>query len=147
MKTLYTAVLVMALSVALSASMLTPVCGEDETRQNEMEPAAQEFSIARMVVAAAVRDREPVDVSDTFPSSTENVYCFVEAEDIISDVQVSFVWSYEGKEVHRFTLPLEKGPKWRTFASKNLYGKKGTWKVEIQDSAGNTVKAVSFKVE
>ena len=147
MKTIYTAVFIVVLSVAVLGSTLTFVYGEEGTQQKGMEPAAQKFSIVRMVVAAAVQDREPVEVSETFPASTESVYCFIEAKDIADDIQVSFVWYYEGKEVHRFILPLEKGPKWRTFASKNLFGQRGTWKVELQDPAGNTVKSVSFKVE
>jgi hypothetical protein len=106
-----------------------------------------QFTIVRMVIAADIQDREPVGAAETFPASTEYVYCFIEAKDIAADVQVSFVWYYEGKEVHRFMLPLGKGPKWRTFSSKNLYGQKGPWKVELRDSAGNIVKTVSFAVE
>jgi hypothetical protein len=147
MKTIYTAVFILALSIVLSVTMLYPVYGEEEHMQKATIPAAQEFSVARMVVAEAVQDKEPVNVSETFPATTESVYCFIEAKDIASAAPVSFIWSYEGKEVHRFTLPLEKGTKWRTFASKKLYGQKGTWKVELQDSAGNTVKTIAFKVE
>ena len=121
MRTAYMMVFIMALSISVAGSMVSPAYGEEGPVQKEMAPAVHDFSLERMAVATAVQDREPVDVSDTFPASTEKVYCFIEAKDISADVQVTFVWYYEGKELHRFTLPLEKGPKWRTFSSKNLY--------------------------
>jgi hypothetical protein len=39
------------------------------------------------------------------------------------------------------------GPRWRTYADKNLYGLKGDWKVEVRDAKGNLIKDVKFKVE
>jgi hypothetical protein len=39
------------------------------------------------------------------------------------------------------------GPRWRTYAFKNLWGLKGDWRVEIKDADGNLLKDVKFKVE
>ncbi len=105
------------------------------------------FTVARMVIAQGVEDREPVGVAETFPSSAEMVYCFIEATHIEDDTMVMVVWSYGGKEVHTYDLQLQKGPRWRTFAYKNLRGQTGEWKVEIRDSSGNSVKSVTFRVE
>jgi hypothetical protein len=112
-------------------------------------PAKQNtpFKVAKMVVATGVENREPVGVSETFPSSTEKVYSFLEAKDIAEDTQVTFVWYLGGKEMFKIDLPLKKGPKWRTYSYKSLRGQKGDWKVELKDSAGSTVKSISFKVE
>jgi Protein of unknown function (DUF2914) len=79
--------------------------------------------------------------------STEKVYCFIEATNIPKDMDVTFVWSLAGKEQFKIALPLKMGPRWRTFALKNLYGMKGDWKVEIKDADGKLLKDISFKVE
>ncbi len=105
------------------------------------------FSIERFVIAGGVENREPVDVKDTFPSTTEKVYCFIEARNIKDDTNITVVWSNNGKEVLKTSLPLKKGFRWRTYADKKLYGMKGEWKVDILDGAGNPVKSVTFKVE
>jgi hypothetical protein len=42
-------------------------------------------------------------------------------------------------------LPLKTGPKWRTYANKNLRGQKGEWKVEIKDSEGKVLKDVNSR--
>jgi len=94
-----------------------------------------------------VQDREPVGVEETFPASTEKVYCFIEATNISADTEATFVWYHEGQEMRSFTLPIMQGPRWRTYAYKNLYGKTGNWKVEIRDTSNNLVKSITFKVE
>ncbi len=105
------------------------------------------FAIERLVIAGGVESREPVDVRDTFPSTTEKVYCFIEARDIKEDTNITVAWSNNGKEVLRTSLPLKKGFRWRTYADKRLYGMKGEWKVDVLDGSGNPVKSITFKVE
>ncbi len=105
------------------------------------------FTIARLVVGTGVENREPVGVAENFPATTEKVYCFLEATEISKDIEISFVWLHGEKEMLKTNLPLNMGPKWRTFANKNVGGMKGDWKVEIRDSGGNLVKDVKFKVE
>lgn len=105
------------------------------------------FTIARLVVGTGVENSEPVGVAEAFPASTEKVFCFLEAIDISKDTEISFAWSYGGKEMLKTTLPLKAGPKWRTYANKNLRELKGEWKVEVKDSDGKVLKDVKFKVE
>ena len=116
--------------------MSVPATGQDK-----------EFTVARLVVGTAVENREPVGVAETFPATTEKVYCFLEATEISKDTEVSFVWFLGDKEMAKTNLPLTMGPKWRTFANKTIGGMKGDWKVEIRDANGNLVKDVKFKVE
>jgi hypothetical protein len=71
----------------------------------------------------------------------------MEATQIPKDTEISFVWSYGGKEMLKTTLPLKAGAKWRTYANKNLRGLKGEWKGEIKNSDGKVLKDVKFKVE
>ncbi len=107
----------------------------------------KEFTIARLVVGTGVENREPVGVAETFPATTEKVYCFLEATEIPKDTEISFVWFLGEKEMLKTNLPLQTGPKWRTFANKNIGGMKGDWRVEVRDVKGNLVKDIKFKVE
>jgi hypothetical protein len=127
------------LSVLLAMTILgisLPVSGQEK-----------EFTIARLVVGTGVENREPVGVAGTFPATTEKVYCFLEAAEILKDTEISFVWFQGEKEMLKTNLPLQTGPKWRTFADKNIGGMKGDWKVEVRDVKGNLVKDIKFKVE
>ncbi len=122
-------------------TMVPQAYGEEKAKEDAG------LTIARLVVGTGVENSEPVGATETFPASTEKVYCFLEATNIAKDTEVSFVWSYGDKEMLKTTLPLKAGPKWRTYANKNLRGQKGEWKVEIKDPDGKVMKEVKFKVE
>jgi hypothetical protein len=107
----------------------------------------REFTIARLVVGTGVENREPVGGAETFPVTTEKVYCFLEATDILKDTEISFVWFHGDKEMLKTNLRLQMGLKWRTFACKNIAEMKGDWKVEVRDVKGSLVKDIKFKVE
>lgn len=105
------------------------------------------FAVEKLVVASGVQDREPVGVSETFPATQDEVYCFLAARDITKDTRVKFVWYFEGQETASVEIPLKEGPRWRTWSSKKVAGKSGQWKVELEDEAGNTVGEAAFTVQ
>jgi hypothetical protein len=105
------------------------------------------FIIERMVISGKIVDLEPIAAGEVFSAVTEKVYCFLETRDIDEDTSVSLVWYFENKEMSRVSLPLTKGPRWRTYSSKKLGGLKGDWKVELQDSSGIVHNSVTFQVQ
>ncbi len=135
------AVLGMALSVYAQEN------AKQETPAKETAKEGAPFAVKRFVIGTGVENGEPTGVAETFPASTEKIYCFLEATDIAKDTEVSFVWFNGDKELSKFTVPLKEGPRWRTYAYKNLREMKGDWKVEIRDSDGKVVKDAKFKVE
>jgi hypothetical protein len=139
--------LLITLAFVMILSVISESPGQEKVRQEPSPGEIRDFTIARLVVGTGVENREPVGVAESFPASTERVYCFLEAVDIVKDTEVSFVWYLDQNELLTFNLPLEKGARWRTFAFKNLHGQKGDWKVEIRDEDGKPLKEVKFKVE
>ena len=139
-------VMMAAMVVLLGAGgIVLSAFGQAKTEGTPKEAAA--LTIARVVIGTGVENSEPAGAAQTFPASTEKVYCFIEATNIPKDMDVTFVWSLGGKEQFKIALPLKMGPRWRTYALKNLHGMKGDWKVEIKDADGKLLKDVSFKVE
>ncbi len=136
--------LVLLISCALVGAFAHPALGQEKPKA---ETAAKEMVIARAVVGTGVENMEPVGAAETFSAATEKVFCFIEANNIPKDTEVSFVWSQGGIEVRKINLPLQAGPRWRTWANKNLGGQKGEWKVEIKDAEGKVLKEIKFKVE
>ncbi len=138
---------VLVLAIIVVWGIALPAYGQEKGKQEGPSKETAGFTIARLVVGTGVDQREPVGVGETFPASTEKVYCFLEAKDISKDTEISFVWFHGGKEVQKVSLPLKMGSRWRTYVSKNLGGLKGEWKVELRGADGNLRKDVKFKVE
>ena len=126
--------------------MTVVVFGQEKTEKKSPKEATG-FTIARIAVGTGVENKEPAGVAETFPGTTEKVYCFLEASDIAKDTEVSFVWYHGQDEKLKTVLPLKEGKRWRTYAAKNLRGLKGDWKVELKDATGNLLKETKFKVE
>ncbi len=136
--------LVLLISCALVGALALPALGQEKPKA---ESAVKEMTLARAVVGTGVEKMEPVGTAETFPATTEKVFCFIEANNIPKDMELAFVWSLGGKELWKINLPVKAGPKWRTWAHKNVAGQKGDWKVEIKDAEGKVLKEEKFKVE
>lgn len=137
----------MVLLVLIVWGMVLSASGQEKAKPEGAPKEMAALTIARAVVGTGVENSETVGAAETFPASTEKVYCFIEATNIPKDTEVTFVWSQGGKELSKFSLPLKMGPRWRTYAYKNINGLKGDWKVEIKDAEGKLLKDVKFKVE
>jgi hypothetical protein len=128
--------------VVMTVWITFPVFGQEKAKTEKTG-----LTVARLVIGTGVENKEPEGVAETFPATTEKVYCFLEATDIPEDVEITFIWFHGEKEMLKSALPLKMGPRWRTYADKNLYGLTGDWKVEVRDANGNLIKDVKFKVE
>ena len=127
------------------------VAGETENASVADEASAEDqasaFTISRAVVAEDVVELEPIGVADVFSADSDKAYLFLEATDIAGESEASVVWYRENEEAARVSLRIGQGQRWRTFASKNINGLPGQWKVEVEDAGGNVLKTVAFKVE
>jgi hypothetical protein len=140
-------IVVVVLAAMTVWGMICQVSGQAKPEQKGTLKDSPGFTIVRVVIGTGVENKEPIGVAETFPVSTEKVYCFLEANHIAKDTEVSLVWFHNQDEKLKTTLPLKMGRRWRTSADKNLRGLKGDWKIEIKDADGNLLKEVKFKVE
>ena len=133
--------------IAAVVFSIAPAASGQEKPKAEGAKKAGAFAVVRMVVGTGVENREPVGEADKFPAATEKVYCLLEATNIPKDMEITLLWFAGDKQVGEINLALKQGPKWRTWAFKNLRGLKGDWKVEAKTPDGKIVKEITFKVE
>jgi hypothetical protein len=107
----------------------------------------EDFAVDEMVFCAAIKDRTPVTVSDTFPSDITSVYCYtriVGAEDTIAVVHS---WFHGETRVSVVKLPV-KSPLWRTWSRKSIApGGRGEWKVDVIAPDESVVASKKFFLE
>ncbi len=104
------------------------------------------LTVTRMVIAGALRDRQPLNVGTTFPASQDKVFCYIELAGVTRDQKIAYVWTYGGKTETQ-TNQVKKSERWRTWSYKVLDGRRGDWKVDVLDESGNVLKSTTFKVE
>lgn len=113
-------ILILVLMIIAAWGMILPVYAQEKAKKEGAPKEMAPFAVKRLVIGTGVENGEPAGVAETFPASTEKVYCFLEATDIAKDTEVSFVWFTGEKELSKFSVPLKEGPRWRTYAYKNL---------------------------
>ncbi len=130
------------------ACATVPPAPQPTTTGTANAPApAPSFIISRMVISAGVMERTPLDMGTSFPASQEKVYCFLEFKDVEKETTVNVVWTFGQKEMDKIPLTIKPSPRYRTWATKTIYGMKGKWKVDVLDDKGNLLKSTEFIVQ
>ncbi|XYH99045.1 DUF2914 domain-containing protein [Sorangium sp. So ce1128] len=116
----------------------------------EKAKGAAELKVKRLVVAAGVKDREPVAPGTTFHApETERLYAFIEIEnrsEVEGEVTVAFVPPDGGAPVGNVTLGVGPSPRWRTWAFTRGARKPGEWTAVVRSETGEELARAPFEV-
>ena len=143
---LFSLIITLLLSVGFATAQQAPVPPPAPTPDANV-PAPANLTIARMEIAGAVENREPVGIAASFPATQDKVYCFLEFQKVTKSTTVTVVWTLGMNEMGKVPLTIKPYAKFRTWASKTIGGMKGDWKVDVLDEAGSVLKSAAFKVE
>jgi hypothetical protein len=138
---------------AASAALPSPAPAATTTSPRPPEPrrpAAQsdDLVVRRLVVAHGVKDREPVEASESFESG-HKVYAFVEVENRgrePGEVLVEFVPPGGGAPHGDVTLAVGAAPRWRTWAYTRTANTPGAWTAVVKNKKGDVLARASFEV-
>jgi hypothetical protein len=111
--------------------------------------ADDKLSVKRLVIAAGIKDREPVGAGTTFKSDAHRVYAFVEVENRgggPAEVVVEFEPPGGGAPHGDVKLSVGPAPRWRTWAYTRTAGTAGSWTVVVKNRKGDVLARAPFDV-
>jgi hypothetical protein len=98
-------------------------------------------------LAKKVLNKEPVEVSDTFPNTIKKVYCWTKIRAFKIPTYVVHEWYYKDKKMASVKLDI-KYPLFRTWSSKRIIPSWiGNWRVIVKDEEGNIIAVKSFSIQ
>jgi hypothetical protein len=104
------------------------------------------LEVSRMVICRGVAAREPVQPDSVFARDVGRLFCFTEIRGAETPTEIVHVWFWGEKEMARVRLPV-RAERWRTWSSKRILPEwTGTWRVEVQDTAGSVLRTASFRI-
>jgi len=107
-------------------------------------PEAPGLSVGEMVFCAAIKDKAPEAVADTFPSDIYGVYCFTRIVGARDTTSIRHVWYRGAEKVGERRLAVRSSP-WRTWSSKEMREEwRGEWTVEVVASDGRPLASKKF---
>ena len=107
------------------------------------QKAAPVIKVEKIVTAASVVKREPINETASFDSSVTQVYTWTKiiAEQVPTTIK--HVYYHNGTKVREIPLAVNSSP-YRVWSVKNVFP--GDWKVEVADEAGTVLGSVTFTV-
>jgi hypothetical protein len=123
----------------------TPSVATPDPEKTEASTAG--LTIARLEIAGNVVDRMPVEIASSFPASQEKVYCYLDFRDVEEETAVTVMWSLEQDEMGKVPLTIKPYERFRTWASKAIYGMQGDWSVDVLNEEGFVIKSAAFTVQ
>jgi hypothetical protein len=128
---------VLCLALAgLSVGPAVPYAAQAETQTG--------LRVEEIVVCAAVKDRTPTGVADTFPSDIYGLYCFTRVAGAGDTLAIKHVW-YRGETVAAEARLPVRGSPWRTWSYKAMHDDwKGPWKVDVTSPDGSVIASKKF---
>jgi hypothetical protein len=107
----------------------------------------QGIKVNEIAVCTSVENRQPMGTDSVFSADIGKLYCFTGLTSQTDMAEISHVWFYNDKEMAKINLAA-KGKSWHTWSAKTIMPAwKGNWRVEIQDSNGNVISSISFRVK
>ena len=104
------------------------------------------MSVSEIVICTSVVNKQPVGIDSVFAADVKQLSCYTNIVSQADQSEVSHVWFYQDKQMTKIDLKV-KGRTYHTWSTKTVIPKwKGDWRVEVQDSAGNVLSTISFKI-
>lgn len=106
-------------------------------------PEAAGIKVEKIVTAASVENREPVNETSAFDKTVGRVYTWTRVTTTEAPVKIKHVYYADGKKMAEVELNVN-AKTYRVWSSKSVWP--GDWKVEATDEAGNVLATVTFTV-
>ena len=116
-----------------------------QTGKSDSGASNSDMKIVDAKAAGGVKEREPVDVSESF-SVDDKVTIWMAVRNPKGKSKVKVVWFKDDVELNTVDINVGKSWRWRTWARRTV-PRTGDWKVEIRDEDGNTLETVEFAVD
>jgi len=102
------------------------------------------LAVEELVFCAAINDRSPAGVADTFPADIYSVYCFTRLAGTRGAAVIKHVWYRGGTKVGETGLAVKSLP-WRTWSTREMRTEwKGDWRVDVLGPDGTMLASKKF---
>jgi hypothetical protein len=105
---------------------------------------ASGLSVEDVVFCAAIKDRAPAGIADTFPSGIYSIYCYTRLAGSGAVTSITHEWYHGRARVAVMKLPVRFLP-WRTWSFKQMKKDlKGDWRVDVVGPDGAVLASRKF---
>jgi len=131
--------LVVSASFAQNPKNTTVQPNKADTVKKEVPAQKSKLTISRAAIALNVKDLEPENLGDTFPSEVRRLFCFTQIKGASGPEEIQHRWYWKDELMGSVSLTVNSG-NFRTYSSKSIpLGLKGDWRVYVVDSKDESI--------
>lgn len=110
--------------------------------------ADAELNVLQATVCADIKNRMPVGVDTSFPTSAQRVFVWSEIEAKQIPSKIRHIYYFNGQKISDVVLDV-RSANWRTWSLKNIsdHRFRGEWRVDITTAGGKVLRRLYFAVE
>ena len=112
--------LVVSAPFAQSSKVSTVQPKADTAKKEEPAPKSN-LTISRAAIALNVKDLEPENLGDTFPSEVRRLFCFTQIKGAAGPEEIQHRWYWKDELMSTVSLKINSG-NFRTYSSKSIPG-------------------------
>ena len=129
-----------------SAAAPESVAPAPRPRTESRAPAASSMRVVESHAAAAVEQRVPQNVSDTF--DVGYVWAWTKVRNRGTASNVVHIWKHDGRVRSQKRLRVGRSSGWRTWSRHRVRSRDaGDWVVEVRTDSGDLLDTIRFRVE
>ena len=107
------------------------------------EAPVSAIKVEKIVTAAAIEKKEPLDSATVFDKDTAQVFTWNRIISETVPAKIKHIYYRDGKKAGEITIKIGGSP-WRIWSAKNVTP--GSWKVEVTDENGAVLAEAAFTV-
>ena len=126
----------------------SPLSGEaDEPARPDSASEDIGLRVGEMYFCAAVKDRAPIGVADTFPADIFSICCYTRILGAKDTVAVVHSWHRGGRRENDVKLDV-RSSQWRTWSRKKMAPQlRGDWRVDVVAPDSSIIASKKFFLE
>ena len=122
---------------------------EKEIKTNKIppKPYVTTLTMRDMQICRNVKNRNPIGTDTYFENTVDSLFCYTRVQNTGGKQELTHIWYFEDQKIGTVRYNIKTSNIYRSWTRKTILPKQiGTWRVEVQDTAGVIIGSEFFYI-
>ena len=111
------------------------------------KPYATTLTMRDMQICRSVKNRNPIGTDTYFENTVDSLFCYTRVQNTGGKQELTHIWFFEDQKIGTVRYNIKTSNIYRSWTRKTILSHQiGTWRVEVQDTAGVVIGSEFFYI-
>ena len=111
------------------------------------KPYATTLTMRDMQICRSVKNRNPIGTDTYFKNTVDSLFCYTRVQNTGGKQELTHIWYFEDQKIGTVKYNIKTSNIYRSWTRKTILSHQiGTWRVEVQDTAGVVIGSEFFYI-